>query len=136
MDLCPVEEELLHASRVEMLGHCIGKEGIHTNERKVQNIRDAHPPSNRKQLKYFHGIVSYSQRFFKNLPKIAGPVTEKTSEKVDFNCTPPIQKSFNTLKQALSTAPVLLAYPYFSKPFLVATDASRAAVGAVLSQLE
>ena len=46
-----------------------------------------------------------------------------------------MQNSFNTLKQALTTAPVL-AYPNFSKPFLVATDASCAAVGAFLSQLD
>ena len=46
-----------------------------------------------------------------------------------------MQKSFETLKQALTTAPVL-AYPDFSTPFLVATDASSRAVGAVLSQLD
>ena len=45
-----------------------------------------------------------------------------------------MQKSFDTLKHALATAPVL-AYPNFSKPFLVATDSTSAEVGAVLSQL-
>ena len=35
--------------RVELLGHCIDKEGIHTDERKVQNIRDAHPLRSRKE---------------------------------------------------------------------------------------
>ena len=46
-----------------------------------------------------------------------------------------MQKSFDTLKHALTTAPVL-AYPNFSKPFLVATDTSSTAIGAVLSQLD
>ena len=54
-----------------------------------------------------------------------------TSEKVEFEWTSPMQKSFVTLKQALTTA-----YPNFGKPFLVATDASSAAVGADLSQLD
>ena len=62
-------------------------------------------------------------------------MSEKTSEKFEFEWATSIQKSFDMLKQALTTVPVL-AYPDFSKPFLVATDASSAAVGAVLSQLD
>ena len=42
-----------------------------------------------------------------------------------------MKKSFDTLRHALTTAPVL-AYPNFSKPLLVATDESSAAVGAAL----
>ena len=39
------------------------------------------------------------------------------------------------LKQAVTTSPVL-AYPDFSKLFLITTDASSTAVGGVLSQLD
>ena len=56
-------------------------------------------------------------------------------EKFEFEWTPSVQKSFETLKQALTTAPVS-AYPDFSWPFLVAIDASSAAIGAVLSLLD
>ncbi|CAC5369044.1 unnamed protein product [Mytilus coruscus] len=42
-------------------------------------------------------------------------------------------KSFKDLKRALSEAPVL-ATPDFNKPFILQTDASDAALGAVLSQ--
>ena len=41
----PVEKCLFMQHRVGLLGHRIDKEGIHTDERKVQIIRDAHPPS-------------------------------------------------------------------------------------------
>ena len=36
-------------TRVELLVLCIDKEGILTDERKVQSIRDAHPPSSGKK---------------------------------------------------------------------------------------
>ena len=117
--------------RVGLLGHCIDKGGIHTDGRKVQTIRDAHASRSRKVLRSFLGIASYYRRFIKNFAKIARTLLEKTSEKVEIEWAPSMQKSFDTLKQALTTAPVL-AYPDFSKPFLVATDTSSAAVGAVL----
>lgn len=44
-----------------------------------------------------------------------------------------MQKAFDTLNEALTNAPVLL-YLDFSKPFVVSTNASNIAVGAVLSQ--
>ena len=69
-------------SHVELLGHCIDEKGIQTDERKVQTIRDAHPPSTRKQLMPFLGIASYYWRFRKNFAKIAKPLSEKTSENV------------------------------------------------------
>ena len=65
--------------RVELLGHSIDKDGIHTDERKVQSICDAHPPSNRKELRSFLGIASYYRRFIKNFAKIARPLSEKPS---------------------------------------------------------
>ena len=44
------------------------------------------------------------------------------------------QEAFNILKQKLITAPIL-AYPDFSKTFILATDASYYGYGATLSQL-
>ena len=42
---------------------------------------------------------------------------------------------FNIMKKLLTEAPVL-AFPNFSKPFILYTDASAVAIGIVLSQLD
>jgi len=49
-----------------------------------------------------------------------------------FHWTPQLQTYFDTLKQALISAPVL-ALPNFNKAFTVETDASSIGIGAVLS---
>ena len=121
--------------RVELLGHYVDKDGVHTDDVKVERIKNALPPRTRKELRSFLGLASYYRRFIRGFARIALPLTEKTSNNVDFTWTEEMQKSFGTLKEALCTAPVLV-YPDYDKPFIVSTDASSRAVGAVLSQLD
>lgn len=52
---------------------------------------------------------------------------------MEFYWTDECQRAFTTLKQKLTTAPVL-TYPSFSKAFVLETDASTLGLGAVLSQ--
>ena len=53
----------------------------------------------------------------------------------EFSWGPSQQRAFDSLKNRLSTAPVL-AYPNFELPFILTTDASKVAVAAVLSQVQ
>ena len=57
----------------------------------------------------------------------------KKSDLPEFQWTPACQEGFNQLKKALTEAPVL-AYPDYSKLFILETDASLKGLGAVLSQ--
>ena len=56
-----------------------------------------------------------------------------TKRNCRFKWTLECQHSFEELKYKLTTAPVL-AYPDFSKPFILDTDASDFGIGGVLSQ--
>lgn len=51
---------------------------MHVDEVKVEKIRNASPPKKRKKF------LSFLGRFIKDFAKIASPLTEKTSENVDF----------------------------------------------------
>ena len=83
----------------------------------------------------FLGLASYYRRPIKNFAKIAGPLTEKTTEKVEFEWNNDMTLAYGKLKETLCASHVLL-YPTYKKPFIVSTDASSRAVFAVLSQLD
>ena len=57
----------------------------------------------------------------------------KKSDLPEFQWTPACQEGFDQLKKALTEAPVL-AYPDYSKLFILETDASLKGLGVVLSQ--
>ena len=97
------------------------------------------------------GLVSYYRRFIPQFAKWASPLhdlirpiaTTKKCTRVKlpllahnlppFKWTADHLDSFNMLKDALTSAPVL-GYPNYSKPFILETDASLKGLGAVLTQ--
>lgn len=64
---------------------------------------------------------------------MAGPLHALTKNDVPFVWTPECQTAFAELKRLLISAPVL-AFPDFSKPFILEADVSGAGLGAVLAQ--
>ncbi len=64
---------------------------------------------------------------------IASPLTRLLKKDVPFLWNDAQQQSFSILKDALTSAPVL-AFPDYSLPFTLCTDASALGIGAVLMQ--
>ncbi|GFT93764.1 retrovirus-related Pol polyprotein from transposon 297, partial [Nephila pilipes] len=85
------------------------------------------------ELRSFLGLCTYYRRFVRNFSTIARPLHKLTEAKSNFNWTEDCQKSFNSLKQALTTSPVL-TYSRTNEDFILDTDASNEGIGAVLSQ--
>ena len=88
---------------------------------------------NVKQVRSFLGLASYCRRFVENFSKIAKPLTNLLHKGVKFEWTDKCQESFQTLKDKLTTAPVL-APPDTRKDFVIYCDASRQGLGCVLMQ--
>ena len=66
--------------------------------------------------------------------QIAKPLHKLTEHNAAFKWTPECNEVFTTLHLRLTTTPVL-EYPDFTKEFILDTDASNTAIGAVLSQV-
>lgn len=118
---------------VGYLGHVISENGVKPCPKKIAAVQKFPIPKCRKNVKSFLGLVGYYRRFIKNMAKIAKPLTVMTKENRAFIWGPDQQKSFEKLRDLICTEPIL-QYPDFSKPFVVTTDASNFAIGAVLSQ--
>lgn len=80
-------------------------------------------------------MVSYYHHFIKNCSKIAKPLTDLTKKGQRYDWTSECEIAFQTLKQHLTTAPVL-SLPDFSQSFIIQTDASDAGLRCVLSQIK
>jgi len=90
-------------------------------------------PQSVKDLRSFLGLAGHYRKFVRNFGIIAKPLTELLKKNTLFIWTTSHDQSFQALKQALSSSPVL-ALPDFSKPFRIETDASASGIDAVLTQ--
>ena len=118
---------------VGFLGHIITPERIKPDPEKIKAVEKYPVPTKLKEVQSFLGLAGYYRRFIPQYSKIARPLSKLTSDKTEFVWTTKQQYAFETLKNCLITAPVL-AYPDFSKEFIITTDASDVAIGAILSQ--
>ena len=136
-------------TEVSFLGHVLSAKGISPNPEKVDKVRDWPVPKTSKEVHSFIGLASYYHRFIPNFAKWSKPLNAlimppahqakvcrgemKKSELTEFVWSKECQEGFDALKYALTTAPVL-AYPDYTQPFILETDASLKGLGAVLSQ--
>nr|AAM11674.1 pol protein [Drosophila melanogaster] len=116
------------------LGHVITKDGIKPNPEKIKAIQDYPLPSKPKEIKAFLGITGYYRKFIPNFSDIAKPLTKclKKGVKIDTKHKEYIE-AFQKLKLLISEDPIL-KIPNFERKFVLTTDASNVALGAVLSQ--
>ncbi|KAK3548024.1 hypothetical protein QTP70_002689 [Hemibagrus guttatus] len=132
--LIKAEKCLFHQPTVQFLGYVIDRSGVRMDEKKVTAVRDWPTPTTVKELQRFLGFANFYRRFIRGYSSVTSPLTNLLRNKPKtLVWTPAAMRAFQTLKQAFTTAP-LLVHPDPELPFIVEVDASTTGVGAVLSQ--
>ena len=121
------------ATSLVFIGHTLTKDGILPNKLKVDAIQNFPKPASAKDVKSFIGLSGFYRAFVRNFSSIAAPLTSLLKKEAKFVWGQEQDQAFAKLKHYLSSPPVL-AYPDYSMPFELYTDASNVGLGAVLMQ--
>ena len=125
----------LFQREVKYLGVVVSKDGITTDPESTKRVVTWPCPKNVKELQSFLSLCSYYRTFIPQFAKRAAPLYALQSKKAEFNWDQGCDTAFADIKSALTTPPVL-GHPVPGATFLLDTDASERAVGAVLSQVQ
>ncbi|KAE8968833.1 hypothetical protein PR002_g27624 [Phytophthora rubi] len=119
--------------RLEYLGHELDEKGVRPMASLVESVVNFPVPKDAAAIKSFVHMAGYYRRFVPNFAEKAAPLTRLLRKGVEWSWGAPQQEAFECLKRVLTGRP-LLAYPDFSKPFTLVTDASKVGLGAALTQ--
>ena len=119
------------------LGHIVSKKGIECNPEKVEADQNWPVPATVKEVRQFLGFAADYRKIIPNFSDIAKPLTNLTKKSVRFKWDKNCQGAFQIIKnEKLVSAPVF-SYPMGDEgDFVLNTDTSDFAMGAVLSQMQ
>ena len=120
-------------SSVNFLGFVVSAEGILPDTSKIDAVKTFPTPRSVTEVRSFLGLCNYYRRFVRDFAQIASPLNRLTRKSVPFVWDESCQGAFQEMKNRLCSPPIL-AYPDFSQPFHLYTDASQHAIGYILGQ--
>jgi len=130
---CKPEKCHFYRQTVRYLGYIISSKGISMDPEKVRSIQDWPIPTSVRDIQVFLGFCNFYRNLISHYSDLAQPLTSLLKKGVPFRWTPETQSAFQNLKAAFLSSEVL-AHPNEERPFILETDASDFALGAVLSQ--
>ena len=119
--------------QVDYLGFEVSPRGIQASSDKVKAIIEWPRPKSVHDVCSFLGLSSYYRQFVRGFSQMACLLIALMRAGVEWDWSQAQHQAFNRLKLALTTAPVLKLLD-FERQFVVTTDASDVAVGAILEQ--
>ena len=118
---------------MEYLGLVVEEGKISTDLIKVKGLADWPIPTCIKDVQSFLGFGNFYRKFMPGFSTLAAPLNTLLKKDTVFQWTEETQRSFDSLKQKLTSSPVLMM-PDQTRPFQIKCDASKYASEAVLTQ--
>ena len=123
---------------VKLLGHVVSSQGISLDKKKLEKASDWPKPKTSDDISKLLGFTNYLRDSIPLYAKVTAPLEKlryppKTC--IEDLWTDSCDQSFKALKEIIIRAP-MLRFPDFSRPLIIATDASNYGLGAVLFQSE
>ncbi|GBG81381.1 hypothetical protein CBR_g32055 [Chara braunii] len=128
-----LEKSEFFLPEISFLGYIVTVEGLKPDPRKVAAVREAPAPVTLTQVRAFLGLASYYRRFIRGFACLAKPLTNLLKKEEQLVWMPECEAAFQSLKEALTSAPVL-ARPDPTRQFALHTDWQSQAISTVLTQ--
>ncbi|WMV42219.1 hypothetical protein MTR67_035604 [Solanum verrucosum] len=115
------------------LGHIVSSKGIAVDPKKIDAVKSWPRPLTPSDIRSFLGLAGYYRRFVEGFSSIDSPLTVLTQKKAKFVWSKAYEKSFQELKDRLTSSSVL-TLPEGIDGFVVYCDASIVGLGCALMQ--
>lgn len=122
-----------YANEISFLGFKISSRGIEPDNKLVQKIRQIEAPKSHAELQQFLGLINYFGRLIPNFSKKISNLNKLRNSKEKFAWSIEHNKDFENIKMELCSEPLVKPYD-LNKEVILATDASKTAIGAILTQ--
>lgn len=129
------EKCVLFQKQVSFLGHLVSEDGVATDPRKIEDVKNWRTPRSVREVRSFLGLCSYYRKFVMCFSTIAKPLHKLTEKGTQLSWSEACETAFRELKLALTQAPILV-YPKSEGLYILDTDASAVGLGAVLAQVQ
>ncbi|XP_070017874.1 uncharacterized protein [Nicotiana sylvestris] len=128
-----LEGGLIEIERGEALCKVLQIDGIQVDPKKIEAVQSWPRPSSATKIRSFLSLAGYYSRFVQGFSSIALPLTKLTQKNAPFVWSDECEESFQKLKLALTTTPVLVL-PSASGSYTVYCDALIVGIDCVLMQ--
>src|SRR6266404_4452185 len=122
-----------HQKEVKYLGVIISQGSVKMDPVKVEGIAHWPTPATVKDVGSFLGFCNFYRTFIPHFSNVARPLNDLTKKNQQWEWTNTEKQAFQKLKQICTSYPVLQT-PDWNRQFILETDASGYALGAIIMQ--